>query len=155
MIYHLLLGSNLDDPAGRIAEAIQRLVAIPEINILRQSSLVQTKAYGKIDQPDFWNQILEIECGLSPERLLDILQETETGMGRIRTEKWGPRRIDIDILLAEDYTCQTDRLTIPHYDLHNREFALRLLCELIPDWVHPILNKTTRELLRSLPGGNT
>lgn len=157
MIYHLILGSNMDDPAAQIASAIERITALDHVRLLRLSSLAVTKAYGYIDQEDFYNQVLEIESSLNPDALLVQLQMIEHQMGRKRSFKWGPRRIDIDILLAEDTVLNYNDLVIPHYDMHNREFTLKLLCELIPDRIHPTLNKTMSELLQELssPGGYT
>ena len=157
MIYHLILGSNMDDPAAQIASAIERITGLDHVHLLRLSSLAVTKAYGYIDQEDFCNQVLEIESSLNPDALLVQLQMIEHQMGRKRSFKWGPRRIDIDILLAEDTVLNYNDLVIPHYDMHNREFTLKLLCELIPERIHPTLNKTMSELLQELssPGGYT
>ena len=157
MIYHLILGSNMDDPAAQIASAIERITGLDHVRPLRLSSLAVTKAYGYIDQEDFCNQVLEIESSLNPDALLVQLQMIEHQMGRKRSFKWGPRRIDIDILLAEDTVLNYNDLVIPHYDMHNREFTLKLLCELIPERIHPTLNKTMSELLQELSssGGYT
>jgi 2-amino-4-hydroxy-6-hydroxymethyldihydropteridine diphosphokinase len=157
MIYHLILGSNMDDPAAQLTSAVERIAVLDGVSLLRKSSLVKTKAYGYEDQDDFCNQILEIESSLNPDALLLQLQLVEHQMGRKRSFKWGPRLIDIDILLAEDLVLNYNDLVIPHYDMHNREFTLKLLCELIPDQIHPTLNKTMNELLQELSssGGNT
>lgn len=154
MIYHLLLGSNMDNPAHQLGLAVAEIGKLPNVTFRRMTGIETTKPYGKIDQDDFRNLAMEIESSLKPDELLDRLLKIEHILGRIREEKWGPRIIDIDILLAENTVLSTASLTIPHYDLHNREFALKLMCQLAPEAIHPILNKTMRELLQSLPGGN-
>jgi len=151
VIYHLILGANLDEPTAMINQANGLIALVPGLRILRESSLIRTKPYGFEHQEDFYNQVLEVESSLTAQELLRNLLDIETRMGRIRFLKWGPRLIDIDILLAADSVIQEDDLVIPHPDLHNREFALRLLCELVPDAMHPVLNKTMNELYNALP----
>ncbi len=146
----LCLGSNQMKPRAQVQKAVKILAADPKIRVLRKSSLVRTKAYGKEDQPDFRNQVIEIDTKYSP---LDLLQKglvVETEMGRVRKERWGPRVIDIDILLYEDEEMQTMSLTLPHPDFHNRRFVLELLCEVDPELKHPVLNKTMAKLLEEL-----
>ena len=146
----LCLGSNQKKPRAQGQKAVRILAADPKIRVLRKSSLVRTKAYGKEDQPDFRNQVIEIDTKYSP---LDLLQKglaVETEMGRVRNERWGPRVIDIDILLYEDEEMQTMSLTLPHPDFHNRRFVLELLCEVDPELKHPVLNKTMAQLLEEL-----
>ena len=155
MIYHLLLGSNMQDPPRQIETACTQIAALAGVSISRQSRMRLTKPYGKTDQDDFYNMVLELESDLEAQDLLECLMDIEQSMGRVRAEKWGPRTIDIDILLAENTVISRKELNSPHSDLHNRAFALSLLCELVPDAIHPIYNKTMRELLDSLPGGNT
>lgn len=146
----LCLGSNQMKPRAQVQKAVRILAADPKIRVLRKSSLMRTKAYGKEDQPDFRNQVIEIDTKYSP---LDLLQKglvVETEMGRVRKERWGPRVIDIDILLYEDEEMQTMSLTLPHPDFHNRRFVLELLCEVDPELKHPVLNKTMAKLLEEL-----
>ncbi|HOR03652.1 MAG TPA: 2-amino-4-hydroxy-6-hydroxymethyldihydropteridine diphosphokinase [Candidatus Syntrophosphaera sp.] len=146
----LCLGSNQMKPRAQVQKAVRILATDPKIRVLRKSSLVRTKAYGKEDQPDFRNQVIEIDTKYSP---LDLLQKglvVETEMGRVRNERWGPRVIDIDILLYEDEEIQTMSLTLPHPDFHNRRFVLELLCEVDPELKHPVLNKTMAKLLEEL-----
>lgn len=157
LIYYLLLGSNMNDPAGQLELALQHISALPELKVLQQSSLKRSKPYGKHDQDDFYNQALKLESTLDPQAMISSLLKIETEMGRQRGEKWGPRLIDIDILLIQDMIIETENLTVPHYDMHNRAFTLKLLCEIAPDAVHPKLNKTIAELKQDLElaGGNT
>jgi 2-amino-4-hydroxy-6-hydroxymethyldihydropteridine diphosphokinase len=155
MIYHLCLGANLGKPEDQIDKAIQSIAALDDVVVLRSSSLIVSKPYGKLDQPDFYNQVLEINSSLSPQQLLAKLLKIEHSMGRIRHEIWGARLIDIDILLAEDAIVNINEqnalpelpnVIIPHPDFHNRLFALQLLNELIPGVIHPVMHKTINEL---------
>lgn len=155
MTYHLCLGANTIEPEQQIGLAIKAISAIPEITLLRQSSLIKSAPYGKTDQADFYNQVVEISSTISPQELLAKLLEIESRMGRSRAEKWGARLIDIDILLAEDLICDTrenqhqnglPELVIPHPDFHNRLFALQLLNDLIPEMIHPVMHKSITEL---------
>ena len=149
MIAHLCLGANLGDPADQIETAIQHL-RDSGIRILRRSSLIHTKPYGLQDQPDYLNQVIEVRCDLSPRELLRKIQDAEASMGRIRTLRWGPRLIDIDILICEDQIVNEADLVVPHPDFTNRLFALRLLDELVPDSFHPVLKKTIHDLYGAL-----
>ncbi|MDY0152411.1 MAG: 2-amino-4-hydroxy-6-hydroxymethyldihydropteridine diphosphokinase [Candidatus Cloacimonas sp.] len=159
MIYYLCLGANLEKPEDQLREAKHVITEIPGVMLLRESSVIKCAAYGKKDQPDFYNQVLEIESNLFPQLQLHILLEIEKAMGRTRREKWGPRLIDIDILLAGNLVIDTRKqggmpgmpeLTLPHPDLHNRAFALQLLAELIPDFIHPTMHKSISELYYTL-----
>lgn len=150
MIYHLILGSNLDEPIRQISIALAKLQEHPEIRLRRTSPLLESKAYGFEDQPNFWNQVLELESGLKPQALLDLCLAIEQDMGRRREFKWAPRNIDIDILLAEDLVLDTPDLVIPHPDFHRRAFALELLKGLVPEALHPVLHKSINQLYLEL-----
>lgn len=150
MIYHLILGSNLDEPIRQISIALAKLQEHPEIRLRRTSPLLESKAYGFEEQPNFWNQVLEIESAQKPMELLKLLLGIETAMGRKRDFKWGPRNIDIDILLAEDLVMETADLVIPHPDFHRRAFALELMNTLVPDAQHPVLHKSIGQLFQEL-----
>lgn len=149
MIAYLCLGANLNDPETQIGTAISELEK-RGVSVLRASPLERTAPYGKTDQPDFYNQSVEVSTELAPEALLALIHSIESDMGRIRSEKWGPRIIDIDIQLYEDIVMNTAELTIPHPDLPNREFALRQLTCLVPDYMHPVINKTIKEIYSDL-----
>ncbi len=153
----MLLGSNMNGPAGQLKLALQNISALPETQVLEKSSMQRTKPYGKVDQDDFFNQVLRLESTLTPADMMTALLDIERQMGRERQEKWGPRIIDLDILLIQDMVIETENLIVPHYDLHNRAFTLELLSEIAPDAVHPKLNKTISELKQDLKlaGGNT
>ncbi|NLW19344.1 MAG: 2-amino-4-hydroxy-6-hydroxymethyldihydropteridine diphosphokinase [Candidatus Cloacimonetes bacterium] len=146
----LSLGSNLQDPGFQVQNALRHLEAYPGIRVLRKSSLMRSKAYGKEDQPDFFNQMVEIDTEYEPNELLERMLELEAKLGRVREERWGPRVIDIDILLYGSLEIQSPSLTLPHPDFHRRCFVLELLSEVEPELWHPVLNKTVSQLLDEL-----
>ncbi len=123
------VGSNLGKRLKNIEDACL-LLERHEIKLVRKSSIYETKPYGKVDQPDFLNCVLEVDTNLSPMKLLKVLLEIEKQLGRTRTEKWGPRTIDLDILLYGNLVYESEELFIPHYDLLNRTFFLIPLYEL-------------------------
>ena len=147
---YLLLGGNLGDRIlylQQARESIDRRVG----SITRTSNVYETAAWGKTDQPTFLNQVLEVHTTLSPEEVLQSINAIEHELGRIRQEHWGARVIDIDILFYDDLVQQTQRLTIPHPQLHLRRFTLMPLAEIAPDQVHPVLGKSITQLLESCP----
>ena len=146
----LSLGSNLQDPSFQLRNALRHLEMDPGIQVLRSSSLTRSKAYGKQDQPDFYNQMVEIETEYDPNELLERMLKLETRLGRVREERWGPRVIDIDILLYGTLELQSPSLTVPHPDFHRRRFVLELLNEVEPELWHPVLNQTVAQLLDEL-----
>ena len=132
------LGANIGDPAAQVREAVQRLDAHREISVVAQSSMLITKPWGKTDQPDFSNMVVEIETSLAPLDLLDACLGIEREMGRVRDIRWGPRRIDIDIVAYERLELDTDRLHLPHRHAHERDFVLDPLREIAPavaEWI--------------------
>lgn len=134
----LALGSNLADPLQQVEEALAALDQIPQTQRVATSSFYRTPPYGPPDQPDYLNAVVALETSLTPENLLDHTQRIELAHGRIRkAERWGPRTLDLDILLFGDAVINTPRLTIPHYDMHNRAFMLVPLWELAPDLILP------------------
>ena len=134
----LSLGANLGDPRAQLAEAVRRIGAHPEIEVIAQSSVLVTKPWGKLNQPDFANMAIGIETTLKPMELLDILLSIELEMGRVREEVWGPRLIDIDIIAYDQFEIRSPRLTLPHPYAHERDFVLNPLGEIAPhviEWV--------------------
>ena len=132
------LGANIGDPPAQVHEAVQRLDAQREISVVAQSSMLITKPWGKTDQPDFSNMVVEIETSLAPLDLLDACLGIEREMGRVRDIRWGPRRIDIDIVAYERLELDTDRLHLPHRHAHERDFVLDPLREIAPavaEWI--------------------
>jgi len=145
---YLLIGGNLGDRAAQLAEAkawIGQLCG----RVLRSSSLYETAAWGMEDQPDFLNQVLEVETALPPRQLLVSILEVEAKMGRTRGVRYGPRTIDIDILLYGDEVLEEEDLLIPHPRLADRRFALEPLHELVPELLHPCTGQRVRTMLAS------
>jgi len=142
------LGSNLGDKRKNIEKAIQYLRQYPDFNLVKQSTIIETKAYGKTDQPDFLNCVVEVKTKLTPHDLLNRCHIIEKMLGRIRSEKWGPREIDLDILFYNNEIIKTANLIIPHPEVHKREFVLQSLKEIAPNFVHPILKTRMQDLYR-------
>ena len=134
----LSLGANLGDPPAQLAEAVRRIGEHPAITVIAQSGIFATKPWGKTDQPDFANIAIGIETTLKPIELLDVLLAIELAMGRVRTEVWGPRLIDIDMIAYDRFEIKTARLTLPHPYAHERDFVLdplRQIAKDVADWV--------------------
>jgi 2-amino-4-hydroxy-6-hydroxymethyldihydropteridine diphosphokinase len=145
-ISYILTGGNL----GKRQENLEKAAAFIEDRcgkILRRSGLYETAAWGIETQPDFLNQVLELETKLSPQELLNSLLDIEKEMGRIRGEKFGPRTIDLDILLFGSHIMQTPLLEIPHPRIAERRFVLEPLAELIGDQIHTVSCLSIREML--------
>lgn len=143
----LLLGSNEGDPVRNLDVAREQIVAQVGV-ITKQSSLYRTAAWGIEEQPDFLNQVLEIATALTPEVLLEKILAIELAMGRVRTKKWGPRLIDIDLLFYGGEVRDTKSLILPHPGIPERRFTLLPLSEIAPEFIHPMLKKTVVDLLR-------
>jgi 2-amino-4-hydroxy-6-hydroxymethyldihydropteridine diphosphokinase len=143
---YLLTGGNLGNRLNNLIDA-DKLIEQYCGKIAQRSSVYKTAAWGFTDQPDFYNQALEIETKLSPKELIQQLLKIERQMGRKRDVKLGPRTIDIDILLFNNKIIQQPRLTIPHPRLQERRFALTPLAEIAPGIMHPVLHKTIQQLL--------
>lgn len=142
----LLIGGNLGDRFLNLQKASE-LIAETIGGIQKKSAVYETAAWGLVEQPSFLNQALQVETELSPENLLSEIHLIEEKLERKRLQKWGTRTMDIDILFYESQVIDTPNLIVPHLYLHLRRFTLVPLCELIPDFVHPVLQKTVRELL--------
>ena len=142
----LLLGTNLEDRWNNLI-ICREMIAKDVGNILKASSIYETAAWGKTDQPSFLNQVLIVETELTPVELLKALNAIENKMGRVRKEKWGERLIDIDILYFDDLLMDTAELKIPHPEITNRRFTLEPLNELVPDLVDPRVGMSINEML--------
>jgi 2-amino-4-hydroxy-6-hydroxymethyldihydropteridine diphosphokinase len=147
---YLLTGGNMGNRTANLQEAID-LISASAGKVVAVSSVYETKAWGKTEQPDFLNQVLVIDTTFSAEDLMDQLTEIELEMGRRREEKYGPRKIDIDILFYNDAIISKTNLTIPHPRLHLRNFTLEPLFELAPHLIHPVLGKTIAQLFSESP----
>lgn len=143
----LSLGSNLGDNESLLNEAVRHLQK-QDCRIIRISGFYKTKAWGKTDQPDFLNAVVEISTGLPADELMSRILQIETEMGRKRQEKWGPRTIDIDILFYGNQIIESEKLIIPHPQLHLRRFVLVPLNELAPDFLHPLFLRPIHQLLQ-------
>ena len=131
------LGANLGDREAAIREALQLLREHDEIHVVAVSKLRETDPVGVVDQPRFLNGATLLETELEPRALLDALLEVERALGRLRAERWGPRTIDLDLLVYDDLALDQPGLTIPHPRLHERRFALEPLAELTPGLAIP------------------
>ena len=148
---YLSLGSNVGDREANLRAAIGELGRVGKVIAI--SSFYETEPVEFTAQPWFLNCALVLETRKLPEELVRELLQIELRMGRRRTQKKGPRTIDIDILLFEDEVVNSGELTIPHPALHERRFVLEPLAEIAPEAVHPVLKKTAREMLHALPSG--
>ena len=150
---YLGMGSNLGDRLSHLTDALHLLKKADEIRVSAWSPVYETAPVGYESQPDFLNCVVEIETALSPHALLDVCMRIEAALLRERTVRWGPRTVDLDILFYGDRVINEKRLTIPHPRLHEREFALRPMCDLAPEFLHPVCHATVAQLLEELVCG--
>lgn len=143
------LGTNLGDRSAQIDEALRALAA-RGMRVVAVSPLYETEPWGVTDQPRFLNAACIVETDLSPLALLDALQAIEHDMGRVRTVRYGPRPIDLDILMYDGLTMESERLTIPHPGMLQRSTVLVPLADIAPEAVHPVTGRTIREHLADL-----
>lgn len=148
---YLGLGANLGDPAATLAAARDELARLPGSRLLARSSLYRTQPVGgPPGQPDYLNAVVALATSLSAQELLAAGQAVEEQFGRRRRERWGPRTLDIDLLLYGGQVFAEPQLVVPHPRLHRRRFVLAPLCELAPQLVHPSLGQPLRQLLAQL-----
>ncbi|WP_427159295.1 2-amino-4-hydroxy-6-hydroxymethyldihydropteridine diphosphokinase [Aliinostoc sp. HNIBRCY26] len=143
------LGSNIGDSLTNLAAAIAELVTIAGIELIAQSSWYRTKAVGP-PQPDYINGCIILQLTMTPQQLIETLLATEQKFGRVRQERWGPRSLDLDILLYDDLIINAPNLQIPHPRMHERAFVLVPLAEIAPDWLEPVSGLTVAELVKKV-----
>jgi len=146
----IALGGNMGDVAATLHSARNSVEQLNHTHIIASSLLYRTPPLGPPGQPDYRNAVIAVESGLEPLALLDALQHIETRHGRVRAEYWGARTLDLDIIAIDNDIIDTKRLSVPHPHMHNRQFVLRPLCDIAPNWQHPRLGKTASALLDAL-----
>jgi deoxyguanosine kinase len=154
VVAYIGLGTNLGNKQENLRLACDKLGELPDTKITAVSSAIETEPLGLADQPKFLNTVTEIQTGINPDELLTKLLEIETALGRDRKQKWGPRAIDLDLLLYGEKIINSKDLTIPHSQIHLRSFVLKGLCELNPDIIHPAIGVPVSELAERLNGGD-
>lgn len=147
---YVAVGSNLGDSYELIDAAKDKLTEKEEVELIKESSLITTKPYGGVEQPDFVNGLWKIRTVYEPFELLDELNKIEALLGRQRLVHWGPRTIDLDIIYYDDLVVDTKRLTVPHIDMANRTFVLEPLNEVDPYVRHPLNGLRASEMLEIL-----
>ncbi|MCI8358342.1 MAG: 2-amino-4-hydroxy-6-hydroxymethyldihydropteridine diphosphokinase [Lachnospiraceae bacterium] len=142
----LATGSNLGNRPKFIKDAIEAIDLDEKCKVIKSSELVRSRSYGNVEQGEFFNGALLIRTLYSPEELLVRLHEIEDASGRQRVKHWGPRTLDLDIIFYDDMILDTDTLQIPHIDMHNRDFVLEPLSQIVPYKIHPVFGKSVIQL---------
>lgn len=147
---YIAFGSNIGDSKAIIEKGLSELSDTPGIKLLQKSSVIVTKPYGGVEQDDFLNGCLSIRTRLNPYELLDELHRIENNAGRTREIHWGPRTLDLDIVMYDEYVMHTKNLTIPHVDMANRLFVLEPLMEIAPFAYNPVTGKTVEQMYNEI-----
>ncbi|MDX8406041.1 MAG: 2-amino-4-hydroxy-6-hydroxymethyldihydropteridine diphosphokinase [Mariprofundus sp.] len=150
----IAFGGNLGDVVAAFISARNAIGALPQTRIVRSSRLYRTAPIGPPGQPDYYNAVITINTAREPLQLLDALQAIEHEHGRIRKEHWGARTLDLDIIAIESDIIDSPRLSVPHPLMHTRQFVLRPLCDIQPDWHHPQRAGSASTLLTDLLENN-
>lgn len=147
---YIALGSNIPPRFNYLKQAIEAIHELDQVSVINQSAIYETEPVGYKDQNKFLNQVIEVNTRKTALELLELCQSIENRLGRKRSVRWGPRTIDLDILLYEQEIIEMDQLVIPHPRMTERAFVLIPLMELAPNLTLPIINKTVSEQLDSL-----
>jgi 2-amino-4-hydroxy-6-hydroxymethyldihydropteridine diphosphokinase len=150
VVAYIGLGANLGDPRRQLTEALARLAEAEEIEVVRVSSFYVTPPLGPPEQPWYVNAVAQVRTRLTPEELLRVLHRLEAEAGRVRRERWGPRIIDLDLLLYNGVILTGPEVQVPHPEMHRRAFVLAPLAEIAPQAWHPALEQSAAELLAAL-----
>ncbi|MDX8407051.1 MAG: 2-amino-4-hydroxy-6-hydroxymethyldihydropteridine diphosphokinase, partial [Mariprofundaceae bacterium] len=149
-IAYIALGGNVGDVRTRFIAARGELDSLPGMHIRASSLLYTTPPLGPDGQADYLNAMIAVATSMTPLALLEVLQGIENRNGRLRKERWGPRTLDLDIIAFNDIEQTTAALTLPHKEMHKRQFVLRPLCDLDANWQHPRVRKSAQTLLDDL-----
>ena len=153
---YIALGSNMGDRELNLLRAVAEIGRLPDCKVTGLSSFYETSPVGVTDQPSFYNAVLRLHTALPPHELLEQLLRIETDIfGRTRTTHWGPRRIDLDLLLHGETAISDDRLTLPHPRMPERRFVLQPLSDIAAELVHPLTGTTITDLLKALHSDET
>lgn len=145
---YVALGSNMGEREKYIQMGLSELGKLPDTVVERVSDIITTKPYGGVEQEDFFNGVARIRTLMTPQELLDALHGIEQRAERKREIHWGPRTLDLDIIFYDKLVYESDTLILPHVDMENRDFVLKPMCQLAPNFRHPILGKTMEQLYR-------
>lgn len=151
---YVAFGSNLGDRRAYIQEAVEKLGALKGCRVEKVSDILETEAYGGVEQGDFLNGCLQLRTLLTPEELLEKMNRIEEEAGRERLVHWGPRTLDLDLIFYDDLVTEEEQLLLPHPDMQNRTFVLKPLAQLCPYKRHPVTGRTVREMLAKLRGSS-
>lgn len=150
VIVYIGLGANLGEPRRQLEKALVLLAAVEEVEVLKVSTFYLNPPLRPPDQPWYVNAVAQVRTRLAPEELFRALVQVEEALGRVRGERWGPRLIDLDLLLYNGEVMAGPELVLPHPEMHKRAFVLAPLAEIAPGAWHPVLNKSAGELLKEI-----
>jgi 2-amino-4-hydroxy-6-hydroxymethyldihydropteridine diphosphokinase len=145
----IAFGGNVGDVRESFREARDELAALPGCRLVASSLLYTSEPLGPPGQPDYLNAMVSLDTELMPRTLLHEMQRIEDRHGRVREARWGPRTLDLDLIAMDDIISDAAELTLPHPEMHARVFVLQPLCDLAPEWQHPRMEQTARQLLAS------